>query len=218
MRQESRIQNPEFRIQKFLFWFLTTGFCILLSSGCASKQGEVKQAADYFDLLNGMTKSKKVIDKLDSKLFVSATYRNWSLREAYVNEYARRYQMDNDQRQRLEDAQKDLDERFNEFFIAVYTPEERWNDFDQPLSIWKIYMEDERGNRVTPINIKKVDVASPLIREFYPYIDLWSSGYTVMFPKYTIGGEEPFPGKDAGTFKLVITGVVGKAELEWRLK
>ncbi|MBI5874704.1 MAG: hypothetical protein HZB81_02475 [Deltaproteobacteria bacterium] len=172
----------------------------------------------YFDILPQMTKGKKVIDNLDSKLFIYATYKNWPLKEAYVEEYARRYQMDNYQKDRLNVSEKESDERFNEFFVAVYTPDERWNDFDQPLSIWKIYMEDEKGNRAYPLEIKKVDVNSPLIREFYPHLDLWSSGYIVKFPKYMTIGEEPFPGKDANYFKLIVTGVVGRAELEWKLK
>lgn len=218
MRQESRIQNPEFRSQKFLFWFMVSGFCILLFTGCASKQSEVKQTSGYFDILNQMTRSKKVIENLESKLFVSATYKNWPLREAYVNEYARRYQMDESQKQSIQRMEKDADERFNEFFIAVYMPDEKWNDLNTPESIWKIYLEDEKGNRASPIEIKKADVTSPLIKEFYPYLDLWSLGYIVRFPKYMIRGEEQFPGKDTNYFKLIITGVVGKAELEWQMK
>ncbi len=199
---------------------LFTIHCSLLTvfTGCGAKDEAVKPSLGYFDILPQMTKSKKVIDNMDSKLFISATYKNLALREAYVDEYARRYQMDNNQKEKLKEMEEGLDERFNEFFIAVYTPDERWNDFNQPQSIWKIYMENEKGNRVSPIEIKKADVASPLIREFYPYLDLWSSGYIVKFPKYMIVGEEPFPGKDANYFKLIITGVVGKAELEWQLK
>ncbi|MEK7829335.1 MAG: hypothetical protein AAB256_06065, partial [Deltaproteobacteria bacterium] len=68
------------------------------------------------------------------------------------------------------------------------------------------------------IEIKKVDVNSPLIREFYPYLDLWSSGYVIRFPKYMAGGKELLPGKDANYFRLIITGVVGSAALEWQLK
>ncbi|MBI5048803.1 MAG: hypothetical protein HZB54_07645 [Deltaproteobacteria bacterium] len=165
-----------------------------------------------------MTKDKKVIDNLDSKLFIYATYKNWTLREAYADEYARRYQMDTSQKERLNSSEKELDERFNEFFIAVYTPDERWNDFNTPESIWKIYLEDEKGSRVSPVGITKVDVNSPLVREFYPYLDLWSSGYIIRFPKYTIVAEEPFPRKDAGYLKLIITGVVGSAELEWQMR
>ena len=193
-------------------------FCILLFTGCAAKEEAIKPSLGYFDILPQMTKHKKVIDNLDSKLFVYATYKSWPLREAYVEEYARRYQMDDSGKEKLKEKEMGLDEKFNEFFIAVYTPDEKWNDFDQPLSIWKIYMEDEKGERLSPIEIKKVDADSPLIREFYPYLDLWSSTYIVKFPKYIITGEEPFPGKDTNYFRLKITGVVGNVVLEWQLK
>ena len=212
MRQGVRSQK------KFLFWILNSVFCILFFVGCAAKEEAIKPSLGYFDVLPQMTKGKKVIDNLESKLFIYATYKNWPLREAYVEEYVRRYQMDNSQKERLKVTERESDEKFNEFFVAVYIPDERWNDFDQPSSIWKIYMDDEKGNRLYPLEIKKADVNSPLIREFYPHIDLWSSGYIVKFPKYMISGEEPFPGKDANYFRLIITGVVGSAELEWRLK
>ncbi len=207
-------------LQLITFILLFTVHCSLSTvlTGCAAKEKEIKPASGYFDLLNQMTRSKKVIDRLESKLFVYATYKSWPLRAAYIEEYASRYQMDDYQRQKLEEQEKDLDERFNEFFIAVYTPEEKWNDFEHYDSIWKMYMEDEKGNRISPYRINKVDVNSPLIREFYPYLDLWSSGYIIRFPKYMVGGEEPFPGKDAAYFRLIITGVVGSAELEWQLK
>jgi len=230
MEQEIRSRKLEARSQKQKArnkrksCFLSLASCIMflvsciVFTGCASEQKEIKPAAGYFELLNEMTKHKKVIDNLDSKLFVYATYKSWPLREAYVEEYARRYQMDDNQKEKLKEKEMGLDEKFNEFFIAVYTPDEKWNDFDRPLSIWKIYMEDEKGERLSPIEIKKVDADSPLVREFYPYLDLWSSTYIVKFPKYIITGEEPFPGKDTNYFRLKITGVVGNAVLEWQLE
>jgi hypothetical protein len=219
MRQGVRSQKSGVMSQKkFLFWILNSGFCILFFIGCAAKEEAIKPSLGYFDILPQMTKNKKVIDNLDTKLFIYATYKHWALREAYTNEYARRYQMDASQKERLNSSEKELDQRFNEFFIAVYTPDERWNDFNTPESIWRIYLEDEKGSRVSPIEIKKVDVNSPLIREFYPYLDLWSSGYIIRFPKYMVAAEEPFPGKNASYFKLIITGVVGSAELEWQMR
>ncbi len=209
-----KISNFKFQISNLIPLLLL--FTVFI--GCAAKEEAIKPSLVYFDVLPQMTKGKKVIDNLESKLFIYATYKNWPLREAYVEEYVRRYQMDNSQKERLKVIEKESDERFNEFFVAVYIPDERWNDFDQPSSIWKIYMDDEKGNRLYPLEIKKADVNSPLIREFYPHLDLWSSGYIVKFPKYMISGEEPFPGKDANYFRLIITGVVGSAELEWRLK
>lgn len=224
-RQEVRSKKLEARNEKqnikskipFASCLLLLASCLVFT-GCASKQAATKPPLGYFDILPQWTKSQKVIDNLDSKLFIYATYKSWPLREAYVDEYAKRYQMDDAQKQKIRNEEKDLDERLNEFFIAVYTPDERWNDFNTSESIWKIYLEDEKKGRVAPIKIVKVDVKSPLIREFYPYLDLWSSGYIIKFPKYMIGGKEPFPGKDTNYFKLIVTGVVGSAELKWQMK
>ena len=216
-----KISNFKFQISNLTsLLLLFTVHCSLLTvfTGCAAEEDAIKPSLGYFDILPQMTRSKKVIEKLDSKLFVSATYKNWALREAYIVEYARRYQMDDNEKEKLKEMEKDSDEKFNEFFVAIYTPDERWNDFDEPQSIWKIYMEDEIGNRVYPLEIKKTDTGSPLIKEFYPYVDAWSSGYIKRFPKYMVAGIKPFPEENTNYFKLVITGVVGSAELEWQLK
>src|SRR3989344_2048990 len=163
-----KISNFKFQISNLasLLLLFTIYYSLLtVFTGCAAKEKAIKPSLGYFDILPQMTKSKKVIDNLDSKLFVYATYKNWALRAAYVDEYARRYQMDVGQKEMLKEREKGLEERFNEFFIAVYTPDARWNDFNTRESIWKVYLEDEKGSRVSPIEIKKVDVDSPFIRE-----------------------------------------------------
>ena len=211
--QESKHQTKSF--------LLITVCCLLFTifTGCASKNKEVikKPAKDYFVTLNKWTKSKKVYDNLETKLYVYATYKSWGLREAYVDEYARRYMLDDSQKASILKSEKELDERINEFFLSVYTPELKWNDFDKKDSIWSIYLEDEKGDRVLPIEITRVEENNPLVREFFPHMDLWSYGYTVKFPKYLPMGQEPFPSTTSKSIKLTITGAVGKSQLEWKL-
>lgn len=222
-RAGGREQKAESRKQRVLPYalchlrFTLVLLVTILITGCTTNHKEIKTPIDYFDILSQMTKSQQVIDRLDTKLVINATYKSWSLREAYIYEYAKRYQLDADMAEKLMETEKGLEERFNEFFIAAYTPNDEWNDFAQPLSIWKIYMEDEKGNRSSPVEIKKVDVDSPFMREFYPYLDYWSSGYIVKFPKYISASNEPFPKKDSVYLKLIVTGVLGNTELEWPL-
>lgn len=197
----------------FIFLLLFT-----VVMGCAAKRAEVKPSQiDYLATLNQWTKAQKVYDGLDTKLHIYVTYKTWAFRMAYVDEYAKRYLLDETQKKDLLEREREVNDRFNEFFIAAYTPDARWNDFDKKGSIWTIYMEDDKGNRLRPIEVKKVDETDPLIREFFPYLGLWSLGYVVRFPKYLPVGDEPFPGKDVKSFNLIVAGVLGRAELQWRL-
>src|SRR3970040_2754591 len=101
-----KISNFKFQISNLtLLLLLFTVHCSLLTvfTGCAAKEKAIKPSLGYFDILPQVTKHKKVIDNLDSKLFVYATYKSWPFREAYVEEYARRYQMDDNQKEKLKE-------------------------------------------------------------------------------------------------------------------
>ncbi len=225
-------QIPKFKVQssKFLYLFLLlTVYCSLLTVfiGCAGKhvpessnQGKEtvkpQPAKGYFDILSRWTKNKKVYEELETKLYIYATYKSWQWREAYIDEYAKRYMLDSSQRENILAREKEINERFNEFFLSIYTPELKWNDFDKKGSIWSIYLEDDKGERISPLEIIRVDEDNPLVREFFPYMDLWSFGYIVKFPKYLPTGKEPFPSPASKAMKLIITGAVGRSQLEWR--
>lgn len=194
-------------------------------AGCGAKKEVVKaeapqkpSKAEYLDMLNKWTKSVKVYDGFDTRLYASATYKERSLREAYIRYYSASYQMDDAYRKSLLDREVDEADRYNEFFFAAYTPEDRWNDFDLRDSLWKLFLEDSAGGRVVPVSVKKLDRSDPLLREMFPYFDLWSSAYIVKFPKYSETGKDPIPNKDSKYLKMTITGIIGKGELIWKIK
>lgn len=199
------------------FLLLTLLFTVLI--GCAVNKTAVspQPVKTYFTVLNQWTKNQKVYENLETKLYVYATYKSWQWRQSYIDEYVKRYMMDALQKENIIAREKETDEKFNEFFLSIYTPDLKWNDFDKKDSIWNIYMEDEKGERVSPIEITKVDENNPIIREFFPYMDLWSYGYTVKFPKYMPAGKEPFPSPSSKSIRLIITGAAGKAKLEWKM-
>ncbi len=195
-------------------------FAIFVSvsiSGCAGNKGAVRKYS-YNETLNRYTAGKKIFEGLDARLYITATYKAPRFRESYIERYVKSYQLDEGYSKALLDREMEQAESYNEFFFTAYTPEERWNDFNKKDSIWRLYLEDDKGARLTPISIVKVDPADPLLREFFPYFDLWSYGYVVKFPKYTETGTEPVPGPDTRYIKLVVTGILGEGELEWRLK
>ncbi|MBI5810639.1 MAG: hypothetical protein HZB21_05580 [Deltaproteobacteria bacterium] len=155
---------------------------------------------------------------MEARLYISATYKDLSFRGAYVERYSGSYQLDPDYAKVLMERESIEAGQYNEFFFSAYTPEERWNDFDRKDSVWHMYLEDDTGVRLIPISIKRIDTGDPLIREFFPYLDLWGRGYVVKFPKYGASGTGPMPGKETKFMKLVVTGILGRGELEWRLK
>ncbi len=184
--------------------------------GCAAKS-KVDAGADYFALLDSWTRVEKVYDGIEPRLILKATYKNRLFRYAYIDRYVDDYKLGPRYKEAMRKKALELSLLYNEFVFAVHTPTESWNDFDKRNSIWKLYLEDNLGNRLTPISIDKLDAKDPLLREFFPYIGLWSSIYIVRFPKYSESGTESIPGAGTDYLRLTVAGTMASGELEWRL-
>ncbi|MBI5888593.1 MAG: hypothetical protein HZB82_07785 [Deltaproteobacteria bacterium] len=205
-----------------------------LAGGCASGKAVKKEAAPvaakplkaakepqrpgYDEVLNAWTAGAKVYEGIETRLIATATYKDFSFRKAYIERYAKSYQIDDDYKKSLIERERAAADDSNEFFLSVYTPEERWNDLDSKDSVWRLFLEDDTGRRLIPISVKRVEKGDPFIREFFPYVDPWSLVYTVRFPKYSAQGDESIPGKESKFLKLTVTGILGKGEIIWRLK
>lgn len=199
-----------------LFFLLAVFALMLTAGGCAGRPDVIKK--DYAGELDAWTRSAKIYDGLESRLYISATFKNPDFVRAYAQRYAEEYQLEPGLRETMLERGLELSETYNEFFVAAFTPDEKWNSFEGPGAIWKLYLEDDAGNRLAPVSVSRVDGSDPLIREFFPYFDPWSYGYIVKFPKYTETGTEPIPGALTRSIRLKVTGILGKGELEWKLK
>ncbi len=191
-------------------------FVLLVLSACAANKGVVKP--EYSEEIDNWTRTVKVFEGFEARLYLSATYKSPSFREAYADRYAESYGLTESHRAALIERETEQGDKYNEFFFTAYTPVDEWNDFEKKESVWRLYLEDDAGARLTPVSITKLDSSDPVLRKFFPYFDLWSSAYIVKFPKYADAGTEPIPGPDTAFMRLIATGVIGKGQLEWRLK
>lgn len=197
---------------------LFKALCLLFFLSVLTSCGAVKAPSgeDYFRVLDRWSRGDKVYVGLESRLYVNATYKTPEFRKAYIERYARSYELSPDQEKALMERETEQGQAYNEFFFTAFTPEEALNDFDRKDSVWQLYIEDAEGRRAKPLSITAIDNPEPVVREFFPYFDLWSRAYTIRFPKYADSGEEISPEK--GPVKLIVTGVMGKGELEWGAK
>lgn len=173
----------------------------------ASATADVQQG-EYPDALSRWSGTDKAYEKLETRLIVSATWKTGAFREAYADEYARRYLLSDAERDDLKRREYLDGESYHEFFFAAYTPESRWNDFSKRDSIWKLRLYDEEGNFVDPLVVTKVKNDDPKLHAFYPYFTLWTKGYVVKFPK---SGLAPAP----KSVRLQFASALGAAEIEY---
>lgn len=161
---------------------------------------------EYDAALKRWSGSQKVYEQLETRLIVSSTWKSGAFRDAWTNEYARRYLLSDAERDELKRREHADAESYHEFFFAAYTPEARWNDFSKRESIWKIRLYDDAGNSVEPLVVTKVKNDDPKLKAFYPYFTMWTKGYTVKFPKTGLSG-------DSKNLKIQFASAFGAAEI-----
>ena len=166
------------------------------------------KAREYDAALKRWSGQHKAYEKLETRLLVTATYKSGAFRDAWSDEYARRYLLSDSERDELKRSELSDAEAYHEFFFAAYTPESRWNDFSKRDSIWKVKLFDDAGNQSEPLVVTKVKNDDPKLHAFFPYFTLWTKGYTVKFAK---SGLSP----DSKTLRLQITSAVAAAEISF---
>ena len=194
---------------------LLTVVVLFTGLGCASGDIDTSTtaASSYYDTLDEWTRSKRVYEQMDAKLFMTATYKSTAFRTAYVEEYSGRFELDPKMKASLREREEAVSEKYVEFFFSAYTPVSEWNDFEEKDSIWRLYLDFGDDQRVSPVEVEKLDPMDPLLREFFPYLDPWSRAYVVRFP--VVEKVDRAPGDGYEGLTLTVTGVKGRGVLTW---
>lgn len=189
-------------------------FCMIGVAGCSHFEGYLDIVKDkgmseeYLHALAHWTRSKIIYSQFDTQAHISATLRSPEFNRAYHQEYARIYQFSGDERKNHE-AMRAASE-FTEFIFYAYIPERTENDFDRRGSIWSIFLVNGKGEKIMPVEVRRVDPVTPVVTGFFPYIKTYyGMSYWLRFPPL-----ENIGGSDA-PLKLVFASVIGKVELEF---
>jgi hypothetical protein len=200
---------------------LLTG--LLMVSGCtgAKYQESAKQLPVsetkmiYRDAIETWTQEGRIYDGLLTKLISKITFKSAVFRQAYAEEYARLYKLEGPEYDKLVlDEQKEAAD-YNDFVIAAYVPEKKWDDFSKNTSMWKIYITRDQVEQIRPLEIRKLKKKDPIIDYFYPYMTAWKSIYHVRFPAFDPKTDNQPMGDAYDTVTLVMTSVIGSVEFKW---
>ena len=206
--------NSFARVVLLMLWLV--GF-----TGCADLQGYVDMAKDrglsdeYRAALNTWTRTQTVHSQFETKVSITSTLKSRAFSRAYLKEYERIYQSAPEEKKKWEQTQAGLTSDFTEFLFYAYTPDKEVNDFDKQNSVWTVFIVDNQGKRLEPVEIRRIDKITTVTEAFYPYINkYYGSFYSLKF--------KPLPGLDAEPgdssvkpFKLVMTSVQARVEMEW---
>lgn len=197
----------------WLVFFVLLVFCF----GCTHFEDYVEIVKDerisreYLDVLDKWTKDKTVYSQFETKVRIVATYKNSDFNKAYLSEYSKIYSLTEPEKRSREKALSGLSSDFTEFLFYAYTPDKDSNDFDRQDSIWTIFLLDKNGNKVYPVEVRKIKKITPVVKEFYPYINKYfGMFYSLKYPPLSSTEGDP------KHLKLVFTSVLGQVELEWQ--
>jgi hypothetical protein len=188
--------------------------CLIGVAACGHLDGYLDIVKDkgmseeYLQVLGRWTRSKIIYSQFDTQANIIATLRSPEFNRAYLQEYARIYQLSADELKNHEAMRAESE--FTEFIFYAHIPERTENDFDRRGSIWSIFLLNGKGEKITPVEVRRVDPVTPLVTGFFTYIKpYYGICYWLRFPPLEkIGGGD-------GPLKLVFASVVGKVEMEF---
>jgi hypothetical protein len=190
-------------------------------TGCSYFQGYVDMAKEkglsdeYKAVLNTWTRTKTVHSQFETKVTITSTLKSQAFKGAYIKEHERIYPLGPAEKKKWEETQEGLASDFTEFLFYAYIPEKEANDFDRRNSAWTVFIVDDQGRREDPVEIRRIDKITTVTEAFYPYINkYYGNFYSLKFkPLKGLAGDPGDPSRKP--FKLVMTSVLARVELEW---
>jgi len=172
-------------------------------------------AADYSNVLKTWTRSTKIYDAFDSKAFFTATFHAPEFRRAFALAFPDIYgHGGNVTRRELVDLTEDVEQYLN-FFVSIYTADDKWNDLAKSDSIWRLSLTGGVDISVAPVEVVPVKIDENL-RAVYPFIGRFDKAYIVRFPLTDPLNRLVVPPSSKG-FGIRIASALGKTSLQWGL-
>jgi len=201
-----------------LYLALVISSVLVFSFSCGTKVNPKvaykNSYSSYSRVVKQWTRTKKQYDKiLDTVMVISATYESKAFRKVYLAEKIRAEAIPGEMADRLiRKSEKELEDKAV-FFVTLYTPEHKWNRLESHDASFKLWLIDEKGNKVAPLKVDRIRKISRATTRYYPHWDRFSYCYRVVFPRKTDQGQPLELEKGRVTF--LAAGVFGKAELVW---
>jgi len=176
----------------------------------------VRDQNQYAEAIKAWTRSGTIYRKFNTELLVTATYHSLPFRQAYVAAYAQAVQLTDEHKLSLWEQQAAELKESHEFLLAAFVPESDASDLANPGSGWRLYLETDGGDRLSPQDVRRIRKITPFITGFYPYVTPWAKVYKVRFPTRRPGSGDAFPGPRDQSLYLVITSPSGMVRLTWQ--
>ncbi|MCF8069364.1 MAG: hypothetical protein K9L30_12345 [Desulfobacterales bacterium] len=190
-------------------------------SGCQSLSGFFNtgpHSGKYKSALKEWTREGNVYSGFDLEANIFVTYLSKSFRASWVDEYTLINALSDAEKEKLLEDQMAAANEHHEFFGAAFIPEKDLNDLNERKASWKTFIKINDNEKVTPVEIRKINDEDASYQYFFPYITPWKTLYSVKFPVNYPGTDINIIDENTTNITLIITGPRGKVEMSWKLK
>jgi len=199
---------------------------IAAAAGCASTRVQTVDFSeasknyrneDYGTVFEAWTRHVKLVQDIGTVMEVWATFKSWDFRQAYVAKYAKIYDLADGERESLAKSQMETARAVYEIHLVAQSTNDRWNDFANRSSPWRLTLLDGTGAEIAPTTVKVEKLPDAYESEFFPTRTPFSHTYTVRFVRPE-GAGDAFIGPASGRLILRLASPVGKVEVAWEAK
>ncbi len=188
-----------------------------LSAGCGTRvmtlYEKVLGSQRYARTTEAFTRTREVHDGLETRFILSSTWLSSEWIRAFSEEYANIYYLDTERKEQMIGRWTKESETYERFFLALFTPDDRTNDLEKESTLWTLHLVRADEADFEPVYVRKTSLRPEEVSRFFPYTGDWYRAYEVAFPKEA--GEKVAAKAGSPRFKLVLSGVQGRAVLVW---
>jgi hypothetical protein len=180
---------------------------LLIVAACLARQPlPPPEEGDWAVARDRATRSAKLYDGLATDAFASTVYLSPTVRETRARRLAVWTAMTVEERDRLLAAEREEAEKFDDFVVALFTPNRSDNDLDAPKSVWRVALVAAEGEEL-PVKIEQLKLNATL-RALYPFVGDFDVVYRVRFSRF------PAP-LALRPFTLRLAGAKGRIDLAY---
>lgn len=183
--------------------------------GCQKSNPELYS---FFDPLMGRgpyataffenTQEESLNSNFDTVLQANVTFWNTDLREAYIDEMARSYRLDEAELNALTMEQLAEEEAYFVFIMTAHTRDKELNDFHRAKSSWRLLLEGPRGGKsVQADSVERVHTRNNPDAHFLRSMSRFGETYRIRFPKAGLAQAEEL--------NFIITGPFGSLDFQF---
>ena len=160
--------------------------CTCLSLACRQKVGILGELqSNYHKILKQHSIERKFYALESVPFLTNVVYRSPSVRQAYVNEYAKKYRLTEQERNEMLENEMKQAREYEEFVVFHFASNQR-SPGKVSLSNWRLRLVTDAtppGERQEPEYLGNLPGETGELQYFYPQMSPWSKNYIIRFKK-----------------------------------